>query len=559
LTDRAAASYLWVRRSSHPKETALHPTIERILLILGLAFVFALRAIRADQPIVENYVGRQIPTAMVARNLERGSGWTRPELDTGPFPNLFLVEPPIYQTVVLEVRRLFLLRIEPAGRLTSAIAAALGAWGLFGLARRREGAATALLAVVAFGLLPVTIRYGRAFQPDAFVLGTLLAALRCWDEFEHEGGWAWLISGWTLLAIGLAQKVIAAYFLAPVIVLIVHSLRTRANRESADALVTTGQRTRKPPSYWRQVGLVAMSVAPAVFWYWHAARLLRVEGGSQASAENASIWFSVLIPTALLRVETYRTIGRFLLIRAFTPIGVAIAAFGWIRGRRDRLWTSWWYAAVFALVVLSAKIHHEYYWLILAPLISVGIARGLVSLWNSGLPSTNVGHPPAGEPLSVADSVARWRTTAASRVICVLVGVAFATLAVAQSASTWRTPGEWAHLADAAVEIQTIVRPDQLLAAPEALLYASDRRGARWELELESARRAAREWGDALRDDGPLALLESYRLHRIEFFADTGLEDDAKVRAFRNAVRSRYLVLVDRPGVFIASLTPTGG
>ena len=48
-------------------------------MVLLLLATFALRAARLDQPIVENYVGRQIPTAMVARNLDRGSGVSRPQ------------------------------------------------------------------------------------------------------------------------------------------------------------------------------------------------------------------------------------------------------------------------------------------------------------------------------------------------------------------------------------------------------------------------------------------------------------------------------------------------
>ena len=68
------------------------------LLGLLLAATFLIRFIHIDQPIVENYVGRQIPTAMVARNLERGSGMLRPRLDTAPFPNYFLVEPPLIRS-----------------------------------------------------------------------------------------------------------------------------------------------------------------------------------------------------------------------------------------------------------------------------------------------------------------------------------------------------------------------------------------------------------------------------------------------------------------------------
>ncbi|MHC5540035.1 ArnT family glycosyltransferase, partial [Singulisphaera rosea] len=94
--------------------------IALLLLTLGL------RAWKLDQPIVENYVGRQIPTAMVARNLDRSWRFHSPELDTGPFPNLFLVEPPLYAATVVVLRRLTGLTLEEAGRLTSALATVLG-------------------------------------------------------------------------------------------------------------------------------------------------------------------------------------------------------------------------------------------------------------------------------------------------------------------------------------------------------------------------------------------------------------------------------------------------
>ena len=54
---------------------------------------------------VENYVGRQVPTAMVARNLDRGSGILRPQLETAPFPNYFVVEPPLYESLVVALER----------------------------------------------------------------------------------------------------------------------------------------------------------------------------------------------------------------------------------------------------------------------------------------------------------------------------------------------------------------------------------------------------------------------------------------------------------------------
>jgi hypothetical protein len=487
------------------KELALSPVIERWLLLSLLAGTFAVRALNPDQAIVENYVGRQIPTAMVARNLERGSGFLRPQLDTGPFPNLFVVEPPIFAMAAMELRRLFLLRLEPAGRLVSALGIAVGAWGLYGLTRRREGAIVALMAVAAFALFPVTIRYGRAFQPDALMLGSCLAGLRCWDEHESEGGWGWLVVGWGLLATGLALKVITAYLLMPICFAII-----------------------RPRRRWKFVFAVS-TLIPALVWYWHAAQLLRSGHGSLASAKNAAIWLSVLFPSALLQLETYRGIARHLLVRAFTPVGASLAALGWVRGHTDRLWSTWWLSAALGMLVVAAKIHHEYYWLALAPLMAVGVARGLRTLWKWGI---------------------------AGRASAVLFAGGFLLLASIQSASTWRTPAEWSQLDEAAVEVRAIVRPDQLLAASEALLYAADRQGARLELDAKSVRRAASEWGDRLDDDTSSALLECYRLHGVAFFADTGTETEPKRRDLHEAVRLRYLVLIDRPGLLIASLTP---
>ena len=103
------------------------PTLDRSLrlksiVLFGLLLLtFALRAIAADQPIVENYVGRQVPTAMVARNLQHGSGFLHPQLDTGPFPNLFLVEPPLAAQIAARVSVAFGRPLDESGRLVSAV------------------------------------------------------------------------------------------------------------------------------------------------------------------------------------------------------------------------------------------------------------------------------------------------------------------------------------------------------------------------------------------------------------------------------------------------------
>ncbi|WP_435010044.1 ArnT family glycosyltransferase [Tundrisphaera lichenicola] len=495
--------------------------------MLLLALTFAIRAFHPSQAIVENYVGRQVPTAMVARNLERGSGFLRPELDTGPFPNLFLVEPPIYAWIVATTHRLVGFDWETAGRLISALATTWGSWGLFGLVARREGRTVALLALGSFAAFPVTVRYGRAFQPDALMLGFVLAGLRFWDEFEATGRGRWAVYGGFVLAIGLAIKITSAWTLIPFVLIV-----------------------RRWPIAWR-LGVGGLMLAPALAWYVHAwGEVARPLAGSMASSDNAAIWFRSLSLWSWLRPATWSNIGRNLAIRSFTPIGFVLAGVGlWGRPRVDRLWIGWGIGCGLAILGLASKWHHAYYWMVLAPLAAVGVARGMIGVGRSE-----------------------------TRIV---LGSFFLGCCAIHSVTTWLTPGEWAGLDVATREIRELVPPDAPLIAPEAVLYLADRRGFRLEFDPPAVRRAAGELGESLpKDAGPLALVELYRvqggpilpvgargpsfrdlkfgeIHSPIFAADLGMVERGSPRSvWRAAIRSRpdTTILVDRPGLMLAEL-----
>jgi hypothetical protein len=481
-----------------------------LAIILGATF--CLRAWGLDQPIVENYVGRQIPTAMVARNLERGSSALRPELDTGPFPNLFLVEPPIFAACSVVLQRPTGLELTASGRLISAVGIVLAVWGLYRLVRRREDAFLAFLAASALALEPVTIRYGRAFQGDSLMLGCVIAGLACCDEGTARSRHSWLVAGWLFCAAGLALKVISAYILIPLL-----------------TILARGQKR------WSTVVFAASVLIPALLWYLHAAALLTESNGSRATADNLAIWTHSIIPSALFHAPTYLALGRNLLFRAFTPIGLLLALWGWRRLRNaDRLWTTWGLSAAAVLLVLAAKAHHEYYWLSLAPVVAVGMA-------------------------SAIHDIAKRKLFGGTAAVVLCGGYVFA--ALYQSVSTWRTPMEWSQLESAAAVVRARVVNDALVVAPEALLFYADRRGCRLEIESRAAQRAAGEWGARISGEDPIELVEFYRERGAHYFADLEpSHDDARRRHLHEAVRARYVILVDRPDVLLAELTePKGG
>jgi hypothetical protein len=491
--------------NNQSRSTAGPRGVRAVLGILLLA-TFVIRAICASQPIVENYVGRQIPTAMVARNLERGSGFAWPTLDTAPFPNYFLVEPPIYEWGVVVLKRVTGMGLAEAGRVVSALASVLAALGLYLLARRREGVDVALAAVAVFALFPLMIRYGRAFQPDALMLGGAVAGLAAWDEFRHGGKWVWLVAGWLLLAIGLSAKITAAFLLIPPIVV---AARARSIK---------------------QIVVVCSPILPALAWYAWAGYLLERGEGSRASADNRSIWLGLLGPTALLQPEIFQFVCRTLLVRAFTPLGALLAVVGLAfmgprRGQGDRLWLIWGVSATITMALLARKLHHEYYWLLLAPVVAVGVGRALVVVARSHRPGA-----------------------------AFLCG-SLILLSCVQVRSTWRTPAEWSGLESAAVALGATVPVDALFVAPEALLFQADRRGCRLEYTRPASARAAGEWGEATTVSGPLELIETYRRHGARYFADVvSRDDDARRKGLHDAVRRRYKVIMDGPDAIIADL-----
>ncbi len=486
----------------------------RLALLATLLGTVLLRLLNANQPIVENYVGRQVPTAMVARNLDRRSGFLWPQLDTAPFPNYFLVEPPLYELAVVGLRRIAGWKLDACGRIVSAFATALGVWGLFGLIGRREGCRVALAAAIAFCLFPVTIRYGRAFQPDALMLGATLGGLSCWDRAEDGSGWFRRIVGWLLLAVGFAAKVTAALVLVPLWVAI-----PRPRSRVFFVLATT-------------------ALLPALLWYVWANHLIESTAGSRSSAENRAIWTTVVGLSAFGKLETWANLWRFLVVRAFTPPALALGLWGLslrpanLSGNSLAydLWKIWAVVALLMLAMLAGKLHHEYYWLILAPAVAAGIGRGwtLVAERHRGL---------------------GWG-----------LALLFFLCSGLLSRSTWQTPPEWEHLEVAARQIQEIVPPEAWLAAPEPLLYQADRRGCRLEFTPRAAARAAEEWpgidGNAV--DGPLALIDCYGAVGARFVADVVTDREGESRkALHEAIRRRYKVRLDNSSVIIAEINPS--
>ena len=208
------------------------------------------------------------------------------------------------------------------------------------------------------------------------MLGAVVAGLACWDRFEAGARRYWLVAGWTLPALGFAIKISAAFLIVPLVLCVLRKRRK------------TG------------ILLACATLLPALSWYAWADHVVAGGGGSRASADNRA---HLAGPARFLRPVEPRNLGVGVPVSpdpGVHPDGRDHGVSGFVsicrRGLRppdrspdvagsnkdsdgviDRFWWIWGLAASAALAILARKLHHEYYFLVLAPVAAAGIGHAM--------------------------------------------------------------------------------------------------------------------------------------------------------------------------------------
>lgn len=191
------------------KETKLQLLILFLLLVLALG----VRLYKINIPLADNHSWRQADTAAVARNfIKEGFNFLRPRIDNmAPLhPNVpnkeryFLVEPPVYQTIVAAIYKVWGVK-EPLARLVSVLFS-LGTMILvYLLLKHFLNGWVGLLAAFFLAVLPYNIFYSRVILPEpmaVFVSTGMLYFFALWLE-KDESWWRWFLAVfftiWSLL------------------------------------------------------------------------------------------------------------------------------------------------------------------------------------------------------------------------------------------------------------------------------------------------------------------------------------------------------------------------
>ena len=440
-------------------------------LALVLAVRLVLEILHLHQPIFEGYVGRQIPTAMVARNLATGGHFFYPRLQTGPFPSYFLVEPPIYACIAAILHKINALPLDASGRIVSLAGLSLTAIATFQICRKHWGLQSAQWATATLLAMPVALRYGRAFQPDMLALGLIFFALAMEDQSDDKKPF-YRRFHFLFYMLALATKVT----LAPLLI-----TRLAFYKESAKGP------NRKSIIKWALES--SLILTPALGWYAWCLWLKSGHAAAGQSADGLAYWLKMIGPLALFSKESIKTIWPNLAWKSWTPLCFMLVPTALFYFHKSRFLQYHLFSTACWLLLVGAKAHHAYYWLVPTPAIAI-----CAGLWINS---------PQAKPVRQ----------------CLLL--ALIATGLLQSRATWKTPPEWQPLTTDLQAIRSILNSDPArhLIAHEAAVYAVNRPGLRWEWSPLAQQRAASAWGTGgLSGDPPAALLEFYLNHGGRWF-----------------------------------------
>jgi 4-amino-4-deoxy-L-arabinose transferase-like glycosyltransferase len=356
--------------------TAVHPTlsVEREpgtprnlpwLRVLALMVVFglglAIRLYQAKMPPLDFHATRQLRSAIIARAVYYQLDQTADPVlrqEAVNLAGLEIYEPPILETIVGVLYRVVGSEQLWLPRLVNAIFWGLGGVAVYAIGRRFAGFWAVVTALTFYFFLPFSVIASRSFQPDPWmvmwILLTAWAALR-WSE---TSSWKWAILTGLAGGMTLLVKTFAGFFVGPVLAAVV--------------IQSLGWRR-----FWRNGqmwAMAAISLLPTLVYL-----LLH----SQRSSDFFSFWV-VSLSGLVLTTNFYA--DWLAMIKGLMSLGTVMAAVLGLciapKSFRAVLLGGWIGYVLFGLVFPYQYTTHEYYHLMLVPLVALSLLPVLQAVYD---------------------------------------------------------------------------------------------------------------------------------------------------------------------------------
>jgi 4-amino-4-deoxy-L-arabinose transferase-like glycosyltransferase len=336
-------------------------TMQNLLLVLVFALGLAIRLYHATTPPLDFHATRQLRSAVIARSvyyqLDRNAD---PALrqEAVNLAGLEIYEPPILETLVGVLYWVTGTEQLWLARLVNAFFWAIGGLALYFIGRRFAGFWTVLTGLAFYFFLPFSVIATRSFQPDPWmvmwVLLTAWAALR-WSE---TASWQWAILSGLAGGMTLLVKTFAGFYVGPILL--------------AVAIQTLGlKRFLRSGQVWAMAGL---SLLPTALY-------LLLNG--QRSSDFISFWV-VSLSGLILTTNFYA--DWLAMLKGLMSLGTALAAVLGVciapKPFRAVLFGGWIGYVLFGLVFPYQYTTHEYYHLMLVPLVALSVMPVLQAVFD---------------------------------------------------------------------------------------------------------------------------------------------------------------------------------
>lgn len=350
----------------------------------------ALRLLYITAPLLDAHRWRQVDTASIARTFyEERFNPFKPEVNWGGAHGAVESEFPLLPALAALLYTVF-GPDEMWGRLVVVVFSLGSVWLTYVLGRQLLDHAGGLAAATLVAVSPAAVFYGRAFMPDSLMICFSLAALVGFVQHARTGATLPLIAGSCALGLTVLVKLPGILVLAPVAAVLWHVRGWQA----------VGDRR-----LWLAV---AVPVAVATAWYWHAYQIYLDTGltfGVIGTTKTypafvaTSQWTTAFSKWSSVELLTSTPLYDLMLSRLYflhlTPPGFALALVGLLlwRAQAWRVVVDSWLAAMVAFILVAGAGHmgHDYYQLPLVPIFALYFAAAARPLFDADWIAATVG------------------------------------------------------------------------------------------------------------------------------------------------------------------------
>jgi hypothetical protein len=355
---------------------------EYIILTIVILLGFCVRLYKIDNPVADWHSWRQADTASVTRiYVEKGINLLYPRYDDISSiqsrisnPNGYrMVEFPVYNALsalainsAAAINTLSHFSVEVWSRLITIFCALITSFFLYLIGKRFLGSMGGILSSFFYLFIPFNIYFTRTILPDP--MGVMFGVIGLWFfiKYYDEPKNISLFASSIFFALMLLIKPYLGFYLLPAFYLFIskHGLKTIL---------------KKREILLKILFFLGITFLPFVVWRWWEAKF--PEG-------IPLFWWAfngngIRFHPAFWNWVFGERIGHLIL----GSVGVIPFVFGIINTKVKNYFIHWFLvaAAIYLIVVANANVMHDYYQILIIPVVSLTLAAGSVYLWNQNV------------------------------------------------------------------------------------------------------------------------------------------------------------------------------